>query len=60
MKLAPFTVRVNVAPPVLAEGGESEVMDGTGFGGGGGGLEDDDEPTQADSPRMASSGIRQI
>jgi len=56
MKLLPFTVRVNAAPPVLAEGGESEAMEGTGFGGGGGGVElDDDEPPQADNVMTATN-----
>jgi hypothetical protein len=31
MKLLPFTVRVNAAPPAPAKFGESEVTDGTGF-----------------------------
>jgi hypothetical protein len=58
MKLPPFTTKVKAAPPALAEDGESELIDGTGFGGGGGGLEVD-VPPQAVSPTIPSSRLRQ-
>jgi len=37
MKPLPFTVRVKADPPTVADAGDSEEIDGTGFGGGGGG-----------------------
>jgi len=44
MKLLPFTVSVNPAPPAAALVGEVEVIEGIGFGVGGGGFEEAEEP----------------
>jgi len=44
MKLLPFTVSVNAAPPAVALLGEIEVIAGMGFGVGGGGFEEAEEP----------------
>ena len=61
MKLLPLTVSVKAVPPALAEVGERDATEGTGFGGGGGGgvVPDDEPPPQAASAAIASNESEQ-
>ena len=51
MKLLPFTVSVNAAPPAVPEVGDMDVTDGIGLltGGGGGGVLEDEPPPHPES-----------
>jgi hypothetical protein len=63
MKLFPFTVSVNAAPPAIPDAGERERTDGSGLGDGelvGADGEDvNDELPQPQNPAIASSEIRE-
>jgi hypothetical protein len=56
MKLVPFAVKVRAAPPVIADDGESELIDGTGLDGGAE-LDPDEPPPHPTMPIPMKNGI---